>query len=518
MRRSFPRFRIWTTRAPGTARRVATHLAAAALTAGVLAGCAGISGTGSSAGSTTSGQVVSSSTTMGSATSTSASNLSTSSTTGGEVTTSMSTPQIGVNFIRFYWSEGHAEGQRHGRDDRNVQDFTLPEKVFADFAELGVQAYRQFINADLLWDVVEPEDDDWHFERADAVIMNSPAEPVVTLFALQYASPTPPWADEDDSFQSTLGPEALDYLTTVVTRYAPYVRYWELGNEMDHWRAVDPGSALPAAAAEQLPACRPADGFSPQEQGAFLAEVAALVRQLDPDAVIVLPGMSGLDEYHLSEWLPGVIEGAGGSEWFDVVGYHSYSSWFRAVKERMGLTQALARLELDGKPVWLTETGSSSSFTLSLRTNYPNSAQSQAADVFRRLLPAYATGDALVLWHTYIGSPDSPDNSWRCYGLRDNRGRNSASYYAFKLFTSELLPLDRVEAVLAESLSGRNVYRVATRAGAVRYVAWGMGTWEVPSGVSEVASTVPDSSGTFRWRSVSAGETVMLGDVPVILR
>jgi len=450
---------------------------------------------------------------------------------GAAVTTSLtvsqppeSSPQIGVNFIRFFWAQGREMGgremgQRRGRADGAVQDFTLPEVVFADFAKLGIQAYRQFVMGDLLWDVVEPSDDEWQFERADAVLMNSSSEPIVTLFSLQYASPNPPWATADDVFQKTLGPEARDYLTTVVKRYAPYVRYWELGNEMDHWRAADPGGIAPpgsGAGAQSLPACLPTDGFTPQEQGAFLAEAAALIRELDPDAVIVMPGISGLDTYQLSTWLPAVVQG-GGKEWFDIVSYHYYLSWFRFPGARLGLTETLKDLGVD-KPVWLTETGSSSSFTLSQRTNYPNSAESQAADIFRRVLPAYAAGDDLVLWHTYIGSPDTPDNSWRCYGLRDESGRDSVAYASFQLLTSELLPVERVEVVTAEGLYGLNVYRVTTRAGAVRYVAWGMGTWRVPEGVTEAAGVVAGAKGSFTWRGVSAGDTLTLSDTPILLR
>ncbi|NLE74508.1 MAG: hypothetical protein GX604_07770 [Actinobacteria bacterium] len=439
-----------------------------------------------------------------------------------------SPPQIGVNSIRFFWTQGsdmadHEMGRQGGSEEGAVQSFTLPDIVFADFAELGVQAYRQFFTADLLWDVVEPRDDDWQFERADAVLMKSPSEPIVTLFSLQYASPNPPWATSEDMFQKTLGAEARDYLTTVVKRYAPYVRYWELGNEMDHWRIADPEGSLASEAdpetpgTHSLPSCLPVDGFTPQEQGAFLAEAAALIRELDPDAVILMPGMSGLDTYQLTSWLPGLVEG-GGSDWFDIVGYHYYLSWFRFPAARRALADMLMDVGLEDKSVWLTETGSSASFTLSQRTNYPNSARSQAADIFRRVLPAYAAGDDLVLWHTYIGSPDTPDNSWRCYGLRDEQGRNSSAYASFQLLTSELMPVDHVEALAEEGLYGCNAYRVTTGEGAVRYVVWGAGVWEVPSGMSEVTEVVVSREESFAWHSVSPGEVLILGDVPLLLR
>lgn len=218
---------------------------------------------------------------------------------------------------------------------------------------------------------------------------------------MQYASPTPPWADSPSEFQSTLGPDARQYLETVVRRYAPYVTYWELGNELAHWRIAEPGTDKGPTSA-RAPAVMPADGFGPRQQGAFLAQAAAIIRNLDPDAVIILPGMGGLDSYDLNTWLSGVIEGGGGSDWFDVVNYRYYSSWATYVPARGRLDAAIERLGLGDKPVWMTESGSSAGSTLTKRTNYPNDAQSQAADVFRRLVQAWGQGDSLALWHTYI--------------------------------------------------------------------------------------------------------------------
>jgi len=75
-------------------------------------------------------------------------------------------PQIGLNFIRFDWDES---------------SYYQPSWIFNDFADLGVQTYRQFIKADLLWNVVEPQDNQWDWSTADAVIPNADFEPIVTL-------------------------------------------------------------------------------------------------------------------------------------------------------------------------------------------------------------------------------------------------------------------------------------------------------------------------------------------------
>lgn len=424
------------------------------------------------------------------------------------IPSTLRSPQIGLNFVRYYWTD------RPGASLNTTTPYLQPAAIFDDFRSLGTQAYRQFIKADLLWDVVEPQDGKWSFQAADSVLGNREFQPIVTLFALQYASPTPPWVKDSASFQKTLGPEARDYLDKIVQRFGPSVRYWELGNEMDHWRAADPGTQPPRTT--QLPAALPRDGFSPKEQGRFLAEAAAFIRQRDADAVIVLPGMAGLDDYNLDTWLRGVIEG-GGSEWFDVVNYHFYPEWARFTQLRAKLGNFLQRSSLAGKPVWLTETGSTSSATLTERTNYPNSPESQAADIFRRIIPAYAAGDSLTIWHTYISSEDKPDNDWRLYGIRRDTGEAMPSYYALRLLTSELIPFARAET-LSSSARGANTYRIINAEDTSKYVVWGSGDFVVPNGIKARTSVMPSANGQHAWTATVAGETLQLSSTPVLLK
>jgi len=415
-------------------------------------------------------------------------------------------PQLGLNFIRFFWPKGR------GASMDTTTPFLQPAAIFKDFDELGAQCYRQFVRADLLWNVVEPQAGRWDFTAADAVLKSGGSTPIVTLFANQYASPTPPWYGQADTFQKTLGNEAKVYLSIVVDRYGKYVKYWELGNEMSHWRAADPGDAR--ARREKLPACLPADGFSPAEQGRFFAEAASFIRERDADAVIVMPGMPGFSDYEFDTWLPGVI-GAAGANTFDVVTYHYYGDWSRYAQGRAELSSAANELGLSGKPVWNTETGSTASPTLTIRTDYPNSPESQAADVFRRIVQSYAAGDSLVCWHTYISSEDNARNDWRLYGLLTADGTRLPSYYSFKLLGNELVPFEKVEKVAA---SGQYVFKVTRSDGGVRYVAWGDGSLNVPQGMTSSASVVGGASGDIAWRPATAGRSLTLSEVPVLLK
>ena len=419
-------------------------------------------------------------------------------------------PQIGLNFVRFFWDED--------RGLSSALDSHDPDALFRDLALLGAESYRQFVKADLLWDLVEPRDNQWTFDRADAVVPNAACIPIPTLFAMQYASPTPPWETDPANFQKTLGPEARDYLETVVRRYAPQVKYWELGNEMEHWRIATPGDGGLARArqSDRVPDSRPLDGFSPQEQGRFLAAAAAIVRANDPDAVILLPGLAGLDDYALDTWLPGVIEG-GGKDWFDIVNYHFYSGWEPFVMRRPRLTAALERLGLADKPVWQTETGSSSDPTLTLRTDYPNSLETQSADVFRRIVEGFGFGDAHVVWHCHVPNPGRPQNAWRGYGVRDPEGRPTPAGHAFRLLTDELIPWQTVERIEADPRA-RNIYRFTLPGGARKIVAWGTGTYPVPADMTKFTSVIPAADGSFAWKPVAPGEILILSPNPILLK
>ena len=421
----------------------------------------------------------------------------------------LSGPQIGLNFVRFFWDEDR-------RGPAPALDCYRPEVIFRDLDLLGAAAFRQFVKADLLWDLVEPAADRWTFAKADSVIPRTGFVPVPTLFKMQYASPTPPWENDPAKFQKTLGPEARHYLETVVRRYAPYVKYWEIGNEMEHWRAADPGDEMHGRRSERLPDSIPADGFTPREQGKFLAAAAAIIRANDPDAVIVLPGLAGLDDYSLDVWLAGVIEG-GGKDWFDVVNYHFYSGWESFVVRRPRLAAAMKRLGIDDKPVWQTETGSSSDPTLVLRTDYPNSPETQAADVFRRIVQGYGHGDALVLWHCYVPSPPNPQSDWRAYGVRDPQGHPTLAGYAFRLLADELIPWSTVERLEADPRA-RNIYRFTLPGGAEKIVAWGWGAFVVPAGLTQYTSVIPSAAGVFDWKPAASGTALPLSPNPILLK
>lgn len=394
-------------------------------------------------------------------------------------------PRWGVNFVRYFNDETAA-----------LESATQPAAVEEELETLGVDAIRQLTSADLIWSNVEPSDDQYDFSISDAVLLNTNAYPIVDLFSYQYADGTTP----EDELRGDTTPEkevtgrVEDYVITTVERFKDVVRYWEIGNEMAHWELTNPNE------------------FPPTEQGEFLAQVADLIRAHDPDAVIVLPGLINITSSNVDDWLPKVVSVAG-TDWFDVISYHDYNRWQQFSSEHAALEEMMASLGISDKPLWLTEMGTSSDSSNSERTHYPNSEDEQAADIFRRSIQAYAAGDQMVSWHTFIGNDES-DQEFRYFGLINEDLSKQKAYYAVQLLTDEILPFKKIE-----QLDGY-IYKITQNDFSVCYVAWSgsSDTWTIPDGMQELTSVVPGEAGEYAWTEVSPGETVSLDNLPILIR
>ncbi len=416
---------------------------------------------------------------------------------------------LGLNFFVF-------DGAQKSQDaSSSLREMSATETA-QDLEGLHADVARQFTNGDVLWSTVNPKPDVWNWETTDDVIRTiaKTSEPIVTLFSLQYASPNAPW-NTRTTFSKTMTSEAETYVRTVVRRYKDTVTYWEIGNEMDHWRSEDPNDAavnIAALAETKAPANAPKSGFSPAEQGAFLAAVAAIIRTEDSDAVIVMPGMSAINEYTMNTWLPGIIDGAG-KEAFDVVNYHDYGSWDGMQSRIDLLKKTMKTLGIISSPIWLTETGSTASSTLTVRTEYPNSPVSQAADVIRRPLTAFANGITVTLWHTYFSSSDERTNRWRAYGLYDADGNASPAYSVYKTLT-DAFPASSIENISPNAETF--IMKITSINSEITYAVWGTsGTWALPPGIT-AAYTITDSG--LSSSPTSPGSTITLSSTPQLFR
>jgi hypothetical protein len=414
-------------------------------------------------------------------------------------------PQIGLNKIQF------GLGATAGDLDSATLPYR-PDSIFDGFRDLGVQIFRQAARGDLVWSTVELTEGNFSDADANQIVSVPDVEPTCTLFEIQYAAPTPPWCEDISEFQKFMGPDAYDYLDHVLSNYGDSVGYYELGNEMYHWVAADP----PVDNPDVLPGCYPTDGYSPSEQAVFIEEASRYVKEGDPGAVLTLSSVA-TDSDQAYAWLEDVMSTTGSTDWFDVVSYHAYDNWGRAYGTRDNFATELAALGLQDKLVKLTEYGSTSDADYTDRTDYPNSPESQCADVFRETLIGFGYGDATTIWHTYLPvTSASTGGEFQGFELVEYDGTWKPAAYTYQLLASELIPFKEITNYSSRS---QYVYKVTTTDDEDRWVFWADGTTAtIPSGVTEYTSVYPNSDGSFDWIPVSAGDQVPLTDTPILVR
>lgn len=389
-----------------------------------------------------------------------------------------------------------------------------PDTIYDTFDALGIQTFRQLQYADLVWSNIEPSYLNFADNGPTSIFTTAEIEPIATLFEIQYASPTPPWCTDPADFQKYMGRDAYEYLDHLIDYYGDYVRYYEIGNEVYHWVASYPPQL--DSALESMPTCFPAEGYYPDEQGIFLEEASLYIRTGDPDAVITLPAVNASDDLSNS-WLSEVIGATADIEWFDVVAYHSYVEWTRLYTMRPALRTLTDALGIGHKMIKMTEGGSSSNPEKTKKTDYPNSEETQASDIFRMPLITWGYGDATFVWHALIPPPPDEDGGGYSCEVLNSDGTWRPSAYTVQLMTSNLIPFTQVSDLSAPS-EDQYVYRITREDGDVRWVMWGEQRTRVPAGVSEWTSVFPDLDGNFTWSSVAPGEYLSLEQTPILLR
>lgn len=415
-------------------------------------------------------------------------------------------PQFGLNQIQFGLNA--APGDPLSTSTEQYR----PETLFAGMEDLGIQTYRQLQKADLVWSSIEPGDGAFADNESLEVLAAGTVEPEVTVFEIQYASPTPPWCTDKSDFQKYMGTDAYRYLDHIIDYYGEYVRYYEVGNEVYHWVSSEPPQSEEAIA--NMPDCYPVDGYWPMEQGVFLEEAARYIKSGDPDAIITLPAINNNDDLS-NDWMRDVIHTASDTEWFDVVAYHSYVAWSKLYTLRPALTQLVNELGIEHKMIKMTEGGSSSDPAKTKKTDYPNSEETQAADIFRMPVIAWGYGDAAFIWHSYIQAPGDDDGgSFSCEILASD-GTWRPSAYTVQLMTANLIPFKQVADF---SSGGQWRFRVITVDDETRWVVWGDGHYTVPAGITEWTFVLPDPDGEFLWSSTTEGDVLDVIETPILLR
>ncbi len=257
------------------------------------------------------------------------------------------------------------------------------------------------------------------------------------------------------------------------------IKYWQVENEWD-WRWKD----------------------SPEMFVSFLEIAYRAIKAADPDAIVVLGGISKVtpDAFHAGllgdsvvingkrvtpaalERQPSFVEEhqlrtyvlEHGQQYFDVLSFHQYGR-YQAIGKEVEYLRGIMHQHGYDKPLWMTEAGGP--FTGSGETY---SEDRQAQEVVKYYVTALANGVEVVFWSTYEPTPEW-GAAFSNTSLVDARGRKKPAYYSYKLLATKLEGAVRVDRLL--SSESEMLIRFARRTGRPVFVAWrdgGLGRQPVP--------------------------------------
>lgn len=340
--------------------------------------------------------------------------------------------------------------------------------------DLGLKLVRQTTYCDLTWSQIELVDNTFTFANADLAInatvgftvqptLYSISASSTELYGLQVpfnvtAGIKDGWKTARDSAVSQ------NYVQTTVARYKSVVRHWEISNEMEGKTTRPLG--LPTA-----------------EFAAFLVLNRGWIRAIDPEALVVLPGLSGTYGLPLAgglQWLRDLLA-AGGAAGFDIFTYHDYNSWWTLPKHFDDVRAILDANGLSAVPIWCSETSISSGKQTSITPPY-SSIDEQAADVWRRFCLLFGKGAQNVNWHGHYSNAATPtSDGFSDFGLLTSAGSlRKKSWHAMKLLIQKIEGFTSARLVATGTITDDNtsggagawVVEFTFAGGTKKYVAW----------------------------------------------
>lgn len=171
------------------------------------------------------------------------------------------------------------------------------ETIMNAAESIGVEWGREQFN----WDVIEPSDNNFSWDTYDAVITKYEEHNIRPLGLLTYSSQwasSNPGADDFEFYYPDLVAWE-DYVGEVAEHYAGRVDHWEIWNEPNHeafWKS------------------------DVQQYATHFAVAVDAIKEVNPDATVVLGGLSGAD----AEFLDDLYNELNDKSDIDVVAVHPY--------------------------------------------------------------------------------------------------------------------------------------------------------------------------------------------------
>ncbi|HMQ31723.1 MAG TPA: cellulase family glycosylhydrolase [Chloroflexaceae bacterium] len=283
-------------------------------------------------------------------------------------------------------------------------------------SELGVAWVRE----DFHWHRVQPRPEVWDWTFTDAAMRALLSRGVNVLgvlgpsvgWATPYGADTP----NDVSYHAPDPDAFVEYVRGVVTRYRRYVNHWEIWNEPDHpyfWRpAPDPAAYT-----------------------AMLVRAAAVIREVDPDAQILVGGFNPYD----TTFLRAVAE-YGGWGSFDILAIHPYVDPYSPEDGNLAAAadgvRALAG-QYGEKPIWATEVGWASGPGDRDAVGRADE-EDQASYLVRAMLSLWEAGVERSFWYSYKDDPGNPYGLIRLGSGRTDYSQRKPAFEALRTLNQQL--------------------------------------------------------------------------------
>lgn len=247
--------------------------------------------------------------------------------------------------------------------------------------------------------------------------------------------------DLDDPVQRA---DAETYAKALVGRYRDRVRHWEIRNE-----GISAPEALPLA-----------------------KSTYRWIGETDPEASVLAIAVAGDDDATFRKGIKafGSMLAEGYGDYFDIGNFHYYERTGSGLEERCEEKFDEYRAVMDShgalKPIWVTETATSSAGTTKLSGK--SSEREQARDVVKRLVVFSAKGAEKVIWYNYRTTHPG-DKFYGCNLIDEKTGVPKPAYRTFKLLVEKVGDYGKVETLRRDAV---RLYRFTTAGGEPVLVAW----------------------------------------------
>lgn len=361
----------------------------------------------------------------------------------------------------------------------------LANPVPTPWPDVPVPEWRLW-DAGVTWPDIQPNRNEWHFERLDMYVSLAQQHGTGILLPL---GGSPPWASARPRLASnyypgfTAEPANMDdwraFVRVIVSRYKGRIQAYEIWNEpnlQDFWSGTT------------------------DQMIDLTKEASQIIRKLDPHALVVSPAATA--DYGVP-WLEEFLQ-KGGGQYVDVIGFHFYVNPHTLEPEDMlpviqHVRQTLAENGAANKPIWNTETGWLPPATFS-------SEDLAAAFLSRAYILSWAAGVERFYWY-----------AWDNHGLaivtyRRNEHMTTPAGHAYKTIEQWLVGAS-MDSCSKDSLGVWTCQ--LSRAGKKEWIVWSPDKnrqFDLPAGW-RVKNATPLLSNPYAVK----GAQLEVGPIPVLL-